>query len=270
MFPSRHWADLATTDFAGFDAAKAVVLMPVAAIEQHGPHLPVSVDAVLNAGVLERALALLPAEFPLLVLPALTVGKSNEHLAFPGTLSLSAETLQHLWLDIAASVHRAGFRKLLLLNSHGGQPQIADIVVRELRVRHAMLAVAAHTYGFGVPEGCLPAEELKHGIHGGAVETAMMLHLRPDLVWRDAIANFRPASIDLERDYRQLRFEGSTGIGWQTQDLNPAGACGDARLATPELGRRIVEHIAQGLAELLREVSAFPLDALRPGPLPGP
>ena len=167
---------------------------PVAAIEQHGPHLPVEVDTAINRGILARAMELLPTDLPVTVLPAMPIGKSNEHISYPGTLTLSAETLIRLWTEIGESVARAGVRKLVLFNSHGGQPQIADIVARDLRVRRDMFVVTASTYALGRPAGLFPAAELKHGIHGGSVETSIMMHLHPDLVRRDKLANFRVRS----------------------------------------------------------------------------
>jgi creatinine amidohydrolase len=143
---------MTTTEFAALPA-DTVAVLPVAAVEQHGPHLPVYVDACLNEGVVARAIELLPPELPVTFLPMQAVGKSNEHLAFPGTLSLSAETLIRLWTEIGESVHRAGVRKLVLFNSHGGQPQIMDIVARDLRVRLEMFVVCASSYAFGMPVG---------------------------------------------------------------------------------------------------------------------
>ena len=139
-----------------------------------------------------RGLELLPAGAPVLVLPTTAVGKSNEHIDFPGTLTLSAETLSRVWYEIGASVRRAGVRKLLLFNSHGGQPQVMQIVARELRIDHQMLVVAANWFSWGMPEGLFDPAELRHGIHGGTVETAMMLALRPDLVDSDRRGRLRP------------------------------------------------------------------------------
>lgn len=263
MPPSRFWQDLTSQDFTRLDAEATVVLLPVAAIEQHGPHLPVSVDATLNAGVLAAALDLLPATLPLLVLPALPVGKSDEHIAWPGTLTLSAETLTRLWTEIGDSVFRAGLRKLVLFNAHGGQPQVMDIVARDLRLRHRMLVVAANWFSFGLPPGLFTAEEEAHGIHAGDIETSMMLHLRPDLVRRGQVANFRPASLDIAKDFTHANFLGPTPIAWATQDLNPDGACGDASIATPEKGAATVDHAARALVALLAEVSRFPLGHLK-------
>ncbi len=268
MPSSRLWDSLTWQDVQALDRDKTVAVLPVAATEQHGPHLPLSVDATINHGVLARSLELLPADLPVLVLPALPVGYSEEHAAFPGTLSIGAATLQQLWTEIGESVHRAGLRKLVIFNSHGGQPQIAQIVARHLRATHGMMVVVASSYGFGEPRAMFSADERRHGIHGGANETSLMLHLAPDLVRRDKLANFPSAAAEVEKRHKALRLEGdlNTGIGWQTQDLNPLGACGDATAASAEAGRALLEHTAQRLSTLLAEVSAYPLSALKDGP----
>jgi creatinine amidohydrolase len=256
--PRRRWVEMTTAEFSALPP-DTVAVLPVGAIEQHGPHLPVYVDACLNEGVVARAMALIPAELPITFLPMQAVGKSNEHLAFPGTLSLSAETLIRLWTEIGESVHRAGVRKLVLFNSHGGQPQIMDIVARDLRVRLEMFVVCASSYSFGTPAGLFSDDELKHGIHGGSVETSMMLALRGDLVQMDKAADFVPLSLTMEKEYRYLTPEGKIGFAWQTQDLHPSGACGNAGDADAERGAKCVEHAAHGLAALLAEVHRYPL-----------
>jgi creatinine amidohydrolase len=264
---ARLWRELTTTDFATIvDLERTVALLPVAAIEQHGPHLPLGVDAIINEGIVRQAFGLMPDN--VLVLPMMEIGKSNEHQAFPGTLTLGAETLTRLWTEIGESVHRAGIRKLVMVNSHGGQPQIMDIVARDLRVRLAMLVVACNLSSLGRIPGLFPAQEGEHGIHGGSSETSQILHLRPELVRRDRIRDFVPESIRVGEAYKFLRYEGSgIGFGWQTQDLNEDGACGNAADADGERGGRLVGLRASGLAELLEEVSRFPLAALRAGPL---
>lgn len=258
----RRWQDLTTADFSGPAMAAAVAIQPVAAIEQHGPHLPVGVDAMINAGIVERTLGMLPADVPVLLLPPLPVGKSNEHLRFPGTLTVGYETLGRLWLDIGKSVARAGCRRIVFFNSHGGQPQLVDIVCRELRVRLGMFAVACtwfHTVDFS---DLFDAQERAHGIHAGAIETSAMLHLHPDLVRMEQAGDFVPLSLAIERENTVLRSEGSVGFGWQMQDLHPSGAAGNAGTATPELGKAIVERAARALATLLAETARYPLDRL--------
>ena len=259
---ARYWRDLSWPDFERLDPACSVALLPVAATEQHGPHLPVGVDDFINQGIVTEAMALMPDSA--LVLPACHVGKSNEHLAFPGTLSLSAETLIRLWTEIGESVGRAGVRKFVMLNSHGGQPQVMDIVARDLRVRLGLFAVAASLSGLNAERALFSAGEMRHGIHGGASETSQMLHLQPGLVRRDAARNFVPRSVAIEAEYAYLRAEGgAVGFGWQTQDLHPSGACGDAMDADAERGRRIVQSAARGLAGLIEEVARYPLDAVK-------
>ncbi|HYF58652.1 MAG TPA: creatininase family protein [Burkholderiaceae bacterium] len=261
----RPWASLTWQDFARLDPARAVAVLPVAAIEQHGPHLPLDVDARIARGVLEAALERTAPGTGVLVLPEMPVGKSDEHLAFPGTLTLSTDTLARLWYEIGESVRRAGVRKLVIVNAHGGQGHVARIVAQDLRVRLGMVAVVANTYGFGEPAGLFPEAEARHGIHGGASETSLMLRLAPESVRTDRVDDFRPASADLAA--RELRFHGNGSLAWATQDLHPSGACGDARLATAAAGAAILEHAATRLAALLDDVVAYPLEALRAGPL---
>ena len=220
------------------------------------------VDAAINAGIVARALALLPDEAPVLVLPALAVGKSNEHLNFPGTLSLSYETLARVWFELGESIRRAGCRKIIFFNSHGGQPQLIDIVCRELRVRRDMLAVNCAWFSTIDMTDLFDAGELTHGIHGGAIETSMMLHLRPELVEMSLAEDFVPASVEIEHQNQVLRPEGKTGFGWQAEDLHPAGVCGDATRATAALGAILVERSAAALARLAGEVEAYPLSRL--------
>lgn len=264
--PARIWQEMTTTDFAALDPERTIAVLPVAAIEQHGPHLPVSVDACINQGILNEVLRRLPDDLPVTFLPLMPIGKSNEHMAYPGTLTLSAETLIRLWTEIGESVSRAGIRKLVIVNSHGGQLQIMDIVARDLRVRLGMLVVTLSYGALGRPAGLFPDSELRHGIHGGSSETSAILYLRPDLVREAERRNFVPVSVAMEAEYVHLRPEGRIGFGWQTQDLNPAGACGNALDADAERGRLIVEHAAARFIELLREVERFPLSQLQAGP----
>jgi creatinine amidohydrolase len=262
---ARFWRDLAWPEFSGLDPASTVAILPDAATEQHGPHLPVGVDDFINAGIVEAAMPLMPES--VLVLPACHVGKSNEHLAYPGTLSLGAETLIRVWTELGECVARAGLRKFVMLNSHGGQPQIMDIVARDLRVRLGLFAVAANLSGLHAERGLFDEAEWRHGIHAGASETSQMMFLRRDLVRTGLARNFEPATVGLEREYRFLRAEGTAvGFGWQAQDLHGAGACGDASNADAGRGRAIVESAAAGVAALIAEVARYPLDRLVTGP----
>jgi len=255
VLPTAFWQDLCTADFARVDADRTIALLPVAAVEQHGPHLPLSTDAVINEGVVRLAMQRLPADSSVLVLPALNVGDSLEHTSFEGTLSVDLQALLDTWLSIGRSVARAGVRKLVIFNSHGGQRAHVDQVALRLRVECRMLVVRAHSFRLGVPPGLFDDDELAHGLHGGAVETSLMLHLRPDLVRRDALADFPSAGRALAAPGRVLGFEGAAGIGWMMQDVNPDGACGNAAAATADKGRQLLDHLAGRLVALLGEVA---------------
>jgi creatinine amidohydrolase len=257
---SRWWWDLSTREFASLDWERVVAIQPVAAVEQHGPHLPVRVDAAINAGIIQRALPLLPAELAVLVLPPQAVGLSSEHEAFPGTLSLSHETLARLWFEIGLSVHRSGGRRILYFNSHGGQPQVMQIVCRRLRVELGMLAAYCSWSGSIDQSDLFSAGERRHGIHGGEIETSMMLHLHPELVDRGRAEDFVSRSVDMAAANMLLTPEGAVGFGWQAQDLHPSGACGNAAAADAARGAELVDRAARALVQLIQEVAAFPLE----------
>jgi creatinine amidohydrolase len=244
-------------DFADLDP-RTVALLPVAAIEQHGPHLPVWVDTRINAGIVAEMLRTKPADLPVTVLPPMPVGKSVEHVDYPGTLTLSAETLARLWFEIGRSVARAGVKRMVIFNSHGGQPQVMEIVARDLRIADKMFVATATWWHMIDASDLFAREEIVHGIHAGAVETSMMMHLEPGLVREEKRSNFPSASIELARKTRFLSPEnGSTGYGWMMRDLHASGAAGDARDADATRGRLLVERAAAALTQLLAEVSAY-------------
>ncbi|MGI3900714.1 MAG: creatininase family protein [Janthinobacterium lividum] len=257
---SRWWWDLSTREFAALDMERIVAVLPVGAIEQHGPHLPVRVDAAINAGIVARAVELMPDDLPALILPALPIGKSNEHLAFPGTLSLPYDLLARLWFEVAKSAWRAGVRKIVFWNSHGGQPQVMEIVCRELRVELGMLAVGASWFRTIDTADLYSETERRHGIHGGESETSVMLNLHPDLVRMDLAEDFQPRSMDIKRRGGMLTPEHGVGYGWQAQDLHKAGVAGNAAAADAVRGREEVERAARALVRLLREVADTSMD----------
>ena len=257
-FPAR-WAELATTDFADPEMRRAVAILPVGAIEQHGPHLPLATDSIISQGIVEAALARLEPGVPAVVLPAQEIGTSQEHISFAGTLSIDAASLIRNWTSVAEGVHRAGLRKLVVFNSHGGQAGVPELVAADLRSRLGMIVSWASPGAFGAPEGIVDRHEAVHGLHGGLKETAILLHLRPELVRRDQLRRFASRGEAMTAEYARLRAAGRTGFGWAAQDLNAAGVTGDAAGATAELGRRLVEHAAQGLAELIADLARFEL-----------
>lgn len=265
--PKRDWVDMTWQDFAGGDPARWIAVLPLAAVEQHGPHLPLGVDTFLGEAYLARAKALLPADLPVTFLPLQSICQSEEHEAFPGTLSLSAQTVISAWNDIGDSVHRAGVRKLLMITSHGGNVHTMNVVANHLRAKHGMLVVTCGWHRFGYPPGLFSDAEIKHGIHGGEIETSMMLAAHEKAVRKDKLIDARPASVALERDFRWLNADKPAGFGWMTQDLHPSGAVGNASKATAEKGHAALDHAAKAFVELLREIERFDLAGLRPGPV---
>jgi creatinine amidohydrolase len=262
--PTRafYWAELTTEDFRALDPERTIALLPVAAIEQHGPHLPVLTDTAIADGMLALLRKRLPDDLSVLVLPTQAYGRSNEHLLSPGTITLSAPMLLGALVEIGESVARAGVRKLVLINSHGGNSEVLGIVARELRVRHGMLCVATHWRRFGLPAGMYDAIEDRHGIHAGDIETSLMLYLRPELVHMEKARNFVSNALAIEQRFTHLRAVGPHGFGWIAQDLNPHGAVGNAAIATAAKGEATAEHQVQGCTALLRDMAEFSLDRL--------
>ncbi|QDL56136.1 creatininase family protein [Rhodoferax aquaticus] len=274
---SRYWADWSTRDF---DLLKAqhridelIAVLPVAATEQHGPHLPLQVDTALVDGVVASAIAQMPPHVPALFLPTQAVGLSPEHARFAGTLSLKAETVIRLWTDIGESVAATGVKKLVLLNSHGGQVGVMDIVARDLRARCNLLVYSVNWFGLPLtsPQGddvnaLFSAHEHRFGIHAGDIETSMMLALRPDLVAMELAENFASTSEQRAQSYPILGNGKSAKLGWQMQDYNPAGAVGNAAAATADKGAAVLQAAGNALARMLAELHALPLSTLLNAP----
>jgi creatinine amidohydrolase len=262
LLPPRDWTEIRWPEVAPAEAARWIAVLPLAATEQHGPHLPVGTDVMIAQAYLARVRELLSDNIPATFLPLQPVGISTEHIDYPGTLTLSAEAALKTWTALGESVARAGLKKLVMVTSHGGNSAAMTLVAQELRARHGLLAVATGWFRFGEPEGLFSAEELRHGIHGGAVETSIMLARYPEAVRREAIADFRPASIAIEKDYRWLSTHRPAPFAWQAQDLHPSGAAGDASAATAEKGARMLDHGARAFCELLGEIDNFDVKRL--------
>jgi creatinine amidohydrolase len=257
MLPHRHWHEMTALDVREGETARWIVILPVAAIEQHGPHLPLHTDTCIAEGLIRRTIELIPDDLPVSFLPVQAIGKSNEHSASPGTITASWDTAIKLWIEIGDSVARAGVRKLIVVTSHGGNVPMIDIVARELRVRQGMLAVATAWARFGHPPDLFEPDETLYGIHGGDIETSIMLHLRPDLVRMDKACDFPSSQREFTREFKHLRAHGPVQLGWMAQDLNPAGAVGNAAAATAGKGKATVDHQAHAFVELCRDVDAF-------------
>ena len=256
MPPSRLWQDLTTTDFDA-DAASWIAVLPVAATEQHGPHLPLGTDSLIMEGYLARVRDRLPAGLPAVILPVQHCGCSVEHSDFAGTLSLSATAALAAWSDIVRSVAHAGIRKLVVINAHGGNSALVDILAHEMRAELGLLVVLAAWQRFGYPDGLFTDVERAHGIHGGDVETSLMLAFRPDLVRMEEARDFVPGSIAMETAFRLLRAGRPTGFGWMAQDLSRDGAMGNAAAATAAKGEACAEHGTSAFLALLQDVARF-------------
>lgn len=266
MTISRYWRSLKTTDFDRIDREATVVVLPLAAIEQHGPHLPVDVDLRINEGITEAAVERAPANLPFLILPTQAIGYSTEHSDYPGTLSCAPKLALDQWGAIVGQVAAQGFRRFLLYNTHGGNSDLMRVAAREIRVQHGALAVGASWYRMVDLSEYADAAELEHGIHGGQIETSVMLHLAPETVAMEHAEAFASYAIELADRHTQLSATGNIQFGWMAQDLNGSGAVGDASRATAEAGAAIVDAAAQSLVDLIAEVHAFDLTALAEGP----
>jgi len=245
---------MSALEFREADMARMIAVLPVAAVEQHGPHLPVGVDTQIMRGYLDRVVERLPQDLPCLFLPIQQIGASLEHTGFPGTLSLPAEVAIRAWTAIGESVARAGCRKLVILNAHGGNSALLNVANRELRLHHGLMTFLTHP---GVPAdqgGTSPAGELGMGVHGGTDETSMMLHLAPHLVDMSKAERRVPEGM---ADNRYVRFGGRVSFGWLSNDFFPDGYIGDPTPATAELGRTLFDGSVQAFCEALAEIAVF-------------
>ncbi len=251
-FPYLTWKEIDNMA----DKENVVIIQPVGAIEQHGPHLPIIVDAAISMGVLGKALEGLSTNIPAYALPCLYYGKSNEHWGFPGTITLSVETLLRVLTEVGESIYRAGFRKLILMNSHGGQPQIMEIIARDLHQEYGDFSVFP-LFTWRVPHNAkelLTPQELEYGIHAGDAETSIILSLLPQQVKMDKAVKEYPPELPPDS---LLSMEGKLPYAWLTKELSASGVMGDATTATKEKGDKLLESVAQGWMKVIEDVYRF-------------
>lgn len=239
-----------------------IAVLPLGATEQHGPHLPFETDTLIAEAVASRLKKHLAGELPATFLPTEPVGYSIEHMDVAGTKSLTFQEAIERWIGIGAKLSELGAKKFVMLNAHGGNSPLLTIVATELRVRHSMLAVATSWTRFGYPADIVTPQEKAIGIHGGLIETSVMLAIRPDLVDMARARDFPSAQSRFEKDFTHLRAYGPHAFGWKMSDLSLAGVAGNATAATADKGERILDHAVAGLADLMRDVAKFDLKTL--------
>ncbi|EAU43301.1 putative creatine amidohydrolase [Fulvimarina pelagi HTCC2506] len=239
------------------DLPGVVPILPLAAMESHGPHLPLGTDAILAREMVYLVDERADDDWPGVFLPVQNFGVSTEHTHFAGTIDLGWRTMGETIFAIGRSLERAGFTKMALVNAHGGNAAMMGQISVDLRAKTGLLAATCSWLRFGFPDGLLPAGEISDGIHGGAVETSLMLHFRPDLVHFERMGVFHSRQAEMREENRYLTAHGRLGFGWMSDDLNPAGVVGDSSLAEPEIGRAIAEHQADAFITFIDEVAAF-------------
>lgn len=234
--------------------ADSILLWPIGAIEQHGPHLPLNVDAVIAQHTAEAAAQACGKELDVWLLPLLSVTKSNEHAWAPGTLWLSAETMLAVVKDTGRSIAMTEAKRLVFLNAHGGNSALLNMACRELRLEYDLMTFLAHPFVPPDQGGTSPEHELAMGIHGGHDETSLMLHLRPELVHMDKATRKIPEHLT---DNQHVRFGGSVSFGWLSKDFGPDGHIGDPTGANAEEGEKLFAASVSQLTAQLREVAGF-------------
>lgn len=232
----------------------SVVVQPIGAVEQHGPHLPLSVDHVIA----HEAAAALVAEYgdahDLWLLPTMSVSKSNEHTWSPGTLSLSAETMLAVLRDTGRCVAATGARRLVFLNGHGGNSALLNVACREIRLECGLMTFLVHPFVPADHGGKSPEAELGMGIHGGHQETSVFMHLRPQLVRINRARRNVPEWLAANR---HVRFGGLASFGWLSNDFGHHGHIGDPTGANPQEGKQLFETAVALLGEQTAEIADF-------------
>ncbi|WP_027514390.1 creatininase family protein [Bradyrhizobium sp. WSM1417] len=267
MTPSRDWTEIRWADSSPAEVSRWIAVLPLAATEQHGPHLPLETDVLIADAYLARVRELLPESAPATFLPVEPIGISTEHIDYPGTQTLPTDIALKKWTAIGEDIARRGSKKLVIVTSHGGNSAAMMLIAQDLRAHQKLFVVTTSWSRLSGADQLFPADEVRHGIHGGAVETSIMLARYPDRVRGDAIADFPASSIAMEQQYRWLSTQRPAPFAWQAQDLNPSGAIGNATLAVAAKGEQLIDQGARAFCELLAEVDNFDVNRLAKGPL---
>ncbi len=248
------------------DRGDWIVVLPLGAHEQHGPHLPFETDTLIAEGIVKRTISAMPRSLPVAFLPVEPVGYSIEHMGVAGTKTLGFDEAVHRWLGIAEKLHDQGVNKFMMLNAHGGNSPLMTIVATEARVRFDMLAVATSWTRFGLPENLISAEDKAIDIHGGDIETSVMMAFHPEKVDMSEAKNFSSRQSEYEKRFRHLRAYGKHAFGWKMSDLNKTGVSGNAAAANDQKGEALIAHAVKGIVELLHDMAKFDVAELRQAP----
>jgi creatinine amidohydrolase len=251
---ARCLAELSAADVADRCSDAAVAVLPIGAVEQHGPHLPLSTDLLVADELCRRVVDARGEELDLWLLPSLAYSKSNEHAWAPGTFWLSSTTMLHLLDDLARSLRLTPIRKLAVVNGHGGNSSLLDVACRDIRVHHGLLTFLLHTVLPPDQGGPASAHELGLGIHGGEDETTLVLHLAPELVDMRRAERIVPEWLTT---YRHIGIGGPVRFGWSSDDLSSTGVIGDPSQASPEKGAALFGGMVDTLGQQLAEVARF-------------
>ncbi|WP_166238683.1 creatininase family protein [Paenibacillus turpanensis] len=249
---------LTTVEVASLPKDGTLLVLPVGAVEQHGAHLPVFTDTLLGEAMLYEAFERLPEEAPVWLLPSVSYGKSGEHLGHAGTITLSAQTMMALLLDIASSLQRSGFRKLVLFNTHGGNVDVLNMMARDIRIATGLAVFRLDPGTLQLSEGLVTDEEQRCGIHGGDVETSLVMAIQRH--WVQAGHAVKEIPEFPETKAMSLR---QKSFAWTTNDISSSGIAGDATAATEEKGRELLRRAGAVIAESLLEMAAFEMTSIK-------
>lgn len=248
------WSDFSQEEFSKLDADKVIAILPLAATEQHGPHLPATTDADIMDGMLARVVEQLPSEMDVRIFPVIRIGASDEHIRFAATQSISSQKLIDLIVEHGKQANNCGIKKFVLVNSHGGNEPAMAIAALELRKHYDMLVIKTSWARFGVPDGLYSEDELKYGIHGGDYETSLMLAFKPQTVDLEKAEDFQSRTKAARETFIHLAPQSPNGFAWLAGDLNEKGVVGNAALATAEKGNATATHQITGFIDLLSDV----------------
>ena len=267
MLPKPDWRQMSEAEISAADTSNWIAVLPLGATEQHGPHLPAETDTIIAQGICDRLKTMLAGELSVTFLAVEEIGYSPEHSDYPASKTLSYEDALKRWISFGEMLHSYGIRKLVLLNTHGGNSPLMTIVATELRCRFDMLCAYTSWTRFGSPSDIVGEAEKAFGIHGGDIETSVMLALAPHLVDMDAAGDHANLQRELASRNEHLLAYGPHAFGWKMQDLNPIGVVGKSSAATAEKGEDLLEEALLGLVEFLEEVDEFDLKKLQSKPV---